>query len=290
MGDINRSIFDSKHEYVVLISPHVIIDELDISSLTSRMTQFPEVAAVQPKVLSRSIPTHYSICGGAGGLVDKLGYHYIRGSAYQERTLDSGQFDKGQSQISWFDGTLVCLRKSVFEEIGGFDSALNLQSAMMDLSMRIHQLGYEIHLITDSTVYFDEDKIEISSVDSLVGDDITLRMRMLIRYKTDFIIPLVFIHWFFDMLRAMLFVLRLKWQSAFIILKTYGRILVKLPQMISERETTLASTNHPNTKIHSETFSIYWRHYGKLGSTASNALAVFLVIASVFSLTMRDRR
>jgi hypothetical protein len=290
IATLNDLIHSSASDYILIASSFIHFEGLSLETLIQRFKHFPDVGAVQPKVMSSSNERYFAQHGGAGGLIDTLRYHYIRGSVYGESTVDNAQFDKGVSKISWSDGTMICIRKTTFDAACGFDSALTFEEAMMDFSLRIQKLGYEIHLVSDTLVTLREESMPIESVELAIRSDIQLRIRMLLRHESRFLAPLLFLHLFFDGFRFVNYFVRLRFKSAIAIVRAYSFVLFSLPEWISERSKFEELSHNDVAKWYQHPFSIYWQHYGKLGTTASNALAIFLVIASVFSLTMRDRR
>jgi GT2 family glycosyltransferase len=287
---LNETIYASESEFILIASPFINFDGLKLEKLIERMKQFPDVGAVQPKVMNASDMRFFASKGGAGGLIDQLGYHYIRGSEYGDFAADNAQFDKGFSRISWSDGTLTCIRKEAFISACGFDTLLRFDDAMMDFSLRIQKLGYEIHLVSESVAALNEEPKHKKSAGSDIKDDILLRVRMLLRYESRFLLPLMLIHFFFDLFRSVIFLLRFRLKSSIAIAQSYGYIFQNIPNWLSERGNLEELSCNSSGRVHAHPFSIYWQHFGKLGDSVSNALAIFLVIASVFSLTMRDRR
>lgn len=287
---LNKLVHTSDADYILIASSFINFDGFLLEKLIQRLRQFPDVGAVQPKVMNASDVSLFARHGGSGGLIDSLGYHYIRGSAYGEATIDYGQFDKGSSKISWSDGTIICIRKTTFDAACGFDTVLTFEDAMMDFSLRIQKMGYEIQLVSDSIVTLREDSMPVDSSIMDIRNDTLLRIRMLLRHESRFLAPLLFLHLFFDGIRCVNFIIRMRFKYAIELIRAYGTILINLPDWLFDRSNFEHLSRRDAKKWYAHPFSIYWQHYGKLGNTASNALAIFLVIASVFSLTMRDRR
>lgn len=120
--------------------------------------------------------------------------------------------------------------------------------------------------------------------------EMTNRFRMLIRHHPGPLPLIMLLHFIFDAFRGLAFLLTLQFRKFYNIGHACCSVIKNLPDWLSERAVMAGSFGERPDQTTAEPVSIYWQHYGKLGETASTALAVFLVIASVFSLTMRDRR
>lgn len=73
---------------------------------------------------------------------------------------------------------IMCLKKSTFKEVGGFDKDFFLYHEDSDISWRLRMMGYKLHLINDAVIYH---KYHFSiSTDKLYNSEIN-RLRLLLK-------------------------------------------------------------------------------------------------------------
>ena len=77
-------------------------------------------AIIQPKILDYNKKDRFEYAGAGGGFIDKFGYPYCRGRIFNSFEVDKGQYNDIQ-EIFWSSGACLFIRKSVFNELGGFD-------------------------------------------------------------------------------------------------------------------------------------------------------------------------
>ena len=96
----------------------------------------------------------FEYAGAAGGFIDYYGYPYCRGRIFQEIEKDNGQYDNN-IEIFWASGACFFIRRSVFNELGGFDENFYNHMEEIDLCWRIENLqkGYKKKFIYKSKVY-----------------------------------------------------------------------------------------------------------------------------------------
>ena len=69
----NRALQQIESRYTVLLNSDVAVTEGWLTPLLTYMEQHPDVAAVQPKILSDLQKDHFEHAGAAGGYLDRLG-------------------------------------------------------------------------------------------------------------------------------------------------------------------------------------------------------------------------
>jgi GT2 family glycosyltransferase len=279
----NRLANASKCEFLCFLSDAVEVNRECLEAVVRVFDQYPRIGLLQPKMVQVANPNVFSQVGGSGGFTDKLGYTYVRDGAFGEPQLDIGRYDNGQSFITWAASEALFVRKSVFGSACGFDETLPLHYSAIDFSMRVQRLGFRVALCSESSVGV-HDKMALVQNESIFH-----RLLLLSRHQENAFILMLLFHGIIDLFRLIgsLFIFRFRRSGN--ILKAYANVIANLPDWLHQRSqmiTTLGATR----AIYRKPVSIYWQYYAKLGKTASNALAIFLVIASVFSLTMRDRR
>ncbi|MDW8334879.1 MAG: glycosyltransferase, partial [Bacteroidia bacterium] len=112
----------------------------------------PDIAAVQPKILSYADKTRFEYAGGAGGFIDRWGYPFCRGRIFDHVETDRGQYDRAV-KIFWASGACMLVRKSVVEQIGLFDDDYFAHWEEIDFCWRAQNAGWEIWCEPRSTVF-----------------------------------------------------------------------------------------------------------------------------------------
>ena len=111
-----------------------------------------KIAAIQPKMLAYKQKHQFEYSGAAGGWLDLYGYPFARGRVFDVCEEDNGQYDKA-AEIFWASGAALVIRKSVYEEVGGFDDFFFAHQEEIDLCWRIHLAGYKVYSCPQSVVY-----------------------------------------------------------------------------------------------------------------------------------------
>lgn len=112
----------------------------------------PDVAAVQPKILSDSHPERFEYAGAAGGFIDINGYPYCRGRIFDTVEEDRGQYDI-PGEIFWASGAALAIKRTDYLDAGGLDENFFAHMEEIDLCWRLRLMGKKILYAPQSTVY-----------------------------------------------------------------------------------------------------------------------------------------
>ena len=151
-GGNNRAVPYADGEILIFLNNDVKVDPNWLSHLDSYFKEHQNVAAVQPKLRSYKDPGSFEYAGAAGGFIDKYGYPFCRGRVFDVVEKDEGQYDNS-SPIFWASGAALAIRKSIFEQLGGFDEDFEFHMEEIDLCWRLWNHGNEVHYCPDSVVY-----------------------------------------------------------------------------------------------------------------------------------------
>jgi GT2 family glycosyltransferase len=108
-------------------------------------------AIVQPKILDYKNKNYFEYAGAAGGFIDKYGYPFCRGRIFDTIEKDENQYQS--DKIFWASGACFFIRKSVFEELNGFDDDFFAHQEEIDLCWRAFNKNFEVTYCDSSTVY-----------------------------------------------------------------------------------------------------------------------------------------
>lgn len=151
-GGNNRAVSYAKGEILIFLNNDVKVQPDWLTKMDSYFKKHQEVAAVQPKLRSYKDPDHFEYAGAAGGYIDKYGYPFCRGRIFDSLEKDSGQYDTA-TPIFWASGAALAIKKSIFEEMRGFDEDFEFHMEEIDLCWRLWNHGHQVHYCPDSVVY-----------------------------------------------------------------------------------------------------------------------------------------
>ena len=147
-------------EYYLLLNSDVEVPEGWIEPLVEHMQQHPECAVCGPKLhaLDRGPAgwvrtSRFEYAGAAGGCLDALGYPYCRGRVLKKVEEDRGQYDSLPSSVAWVSGAALLIRRSVWEQLGGFDGEFFAHMEEIDLCWRAQLLGWTVDVVPQSVVW-----------------------------------------------------------------------------------------------------------------------------------------
>ncbi|HRD79169.1 MAG: bifunctional riboflavin kinase/FAD synthetase [Saprospiraceae bacterium] len=148
----NQALKTIPSPYLVLLNSDVEVTPGWLDPIIELMEHDRSIAAVQPKILSLNDKSRFEYAGACGGWLDALGYPFCRGRIFAETELDEGQYDTVED-IFWASGAAFVIRKSLYEQLGGFDGSFFAHSEEIDLCWRLKKAGYRIVVQPRSVVY-----------------------------------------------------------------------------------------------------------------------------------------
>ena len=151
-GGNNRAVPFASGELLIFLNNDVRVEKGWLQPIANAFSQNQLLGAAQPKIRSDRDSTLFEYAGAAGGLLDRYGYPYCQGRIFDHCEIDLGQYDQMKS-IFWASGAALTIRKSLFEDIGGFDEDFHLHMEEIDLSWNLLRRGYTIELVPESLVY-----------------------------------------------------------------------------------------------------------------------------------------
>jgi GT2 family glycosyltransferase len=140
--------------YVLALNPDTAVTSGALDTALETISERPEVAVVGPRLLrpdgtldhasKRSFPTplsalgHFTGAGRRSGAPERL-------AAYRAPRIERGPVDA-------VNGAFMLMRRSAFEEMGGFDEGYWMYMEDLDLSYRLAQAGYVSWFEPDAVV------------------------------------------------------------------------------------------------------------------------------------------
>lgn len=155
-GGCNSALFSSSADYVVFMNDDAVVEPFWLQPLVRVAESDSGIAALQPKILSlqaqESGKKVFDYAGGAGGMIDRLGYPYCYGRTFYGIESDHGQYDRTRD-IFWASGVAMFARRKTISDLGGFDEDYFMHMEEIDLCWRLRLRGYRIVSVPESIVY-----------------------------------------------------------------------------------------------------------------------------------------
>lgn len=144
-GGMNAGIQAARGEWVVLLGNDTLLEPDFLSEVAASLGHDDSIGAATPKIF---INNAGRTLDNTGGLLDRFGYGHARGRCEQ----DNGQYDSNNS-FFYASGSGPIYRKSVLEQVGGFDPTFMAHSEDVDLSWRMRLLGKKIVYLPNARMY-----------------------------------------------------------------------------------------------------------------------------------------
>jgi len=151
-GGYNRGLKEIDAEIYILVNTDVRVTPNWIPPVLTHFDSHPNTAIAQPHLLDDTRKEYFEYAGAAGGFIDQYGFPYCRGRIFNVLEKDNGQYDQ-DAQVFWASGACFFIRKSIFDQMDGFDDDFFAHQEEIDLCWRVHQKGYAVYAIGKSKVY-----------------------------------------------------------------------------------------------------------------------------------------
>jgi GT2 family glycosyltransferase len=222
-----------KYEHYLLLNSDVEVSPGYLSPLLSRIAT-PNIAAVQPKILSHVNKTRFEHAGASGGFLDKRGFPFCRGRIFDECETDNGQYNEAMP-VFWASGACLLIKSSLFHEVNGFDGRFFAHMEEIDLCWRLQHQGHQIWVEPSSTVYHLGGGTLSYESKTKVFLNFRNNLYMLAKNETGFWQGKIFIRMLWDGLAAVQFLLKGKPSLLYQVLKAHLAFYTSLPRLISQR-------------------------------------------------------
>ena len=148
----NVALKNIQADYYAIINSDIEVLPGWLTPLINLLEQDKLNAACQPKLLSYKNRNLFEYAGGAGGWLDSFGYPFARGRVFDICEEDKGQYDTTE-RVFWVTGAAMVIRRSVFNEMKGFDEYFFAHQEEIDLCWRMQLAGYKLYCCPSSVVY-----------------------------------------------------------------------------------------------------------------------------------------
>ncbi len=215
-----------------------------------------KTAIIQPKILDYKQKKCFEYAGAAGGYIDKYAYPYCRGRIFNTIEKDTGQYNDTQD-ITWASGACFFIKKSVFNELGGFDNSFFAHMEEIDLCWRAKNTGYNVKYVGSSSVFH----IGGATLSAVNPKKTYLNFRnslfTLTKNAGGTICLLIFTRLILDGIAGLNFLFIGQPSNTLAILKAHFSYYLNLKQLLNQRKQLKQSTTYYNKT------SIVWLYFFK---------------------------
>ncbi len=151
-GGYNRALGQVDADYCVLLNSDIEVTPYWLDPMIKLLDRHPEIAAVQPKVLSYRDKNKFEHAGAGGGFIDSLGYPFCRGRVFDYVEEDHGQYND-EREVFWATGACLMIRSKVFKKFNGFDEDFFAHMEEIDLCWKLHRANQKVFYCGNSAIY-----------------------------------------------------------------------------------------------------------------------------------------
>ncbi len=151
----NRGAGACTAELLVVCNPDVVVDREALVHLVDALDSDRGVGLVGPLVLERD-GTRYPSTRRFPSLLDGAG-HALAGllapnNRFTRRYRMEDENPAETAKVDWVSGSFMLLRRSVFEDLGGFDEAYFMYGEDVDLCWRAHMAGWGVAYVPSAHI------------------------------------------------------------------------------------------------------------------------------------------
>jgi GT2 family glycosyltransferase len=254
----NDALSQIDNRFYALVNSDIEVTRDWLNPIIECFDKNPSTAIIQPKILDFKNKTHFEYAGAAGGFIDTFGFTFCRGRLFDSIEQDLNQYSD-KSEIFWASGACLFIRSKVFRELKGFDENYFAHFEEIDLCWRAQNLNHKINYIGTSVVYhvggatLNQDNTQKTYLN--FRNNLFTLVKNLPSHNL-FII--IFIRLIFDGIAGIKFLVELKPQHTFAIIRAHFSFYTHLKSYLKLR------TEQPHkTKSYQKVNSVIWQFYLK---------------------------
>ena len=254
----NHALQQIEAEYYCLLNSDIEVTKNWIEPIIALLDSNPEVAVVQPKLLSFAHKNQFEYAGACGGFLDYLGYPFCRGRVFEYLEEDNGQYDNAM-EVFWATGAALFVRSTIFHTVTGLDEDFFAHMEEIDFCWRVKSLGYKIMVEPKSAIYHvgggTLPKNSARKTYLNFRNNMFLLLKNLPRTK---LLPVFLLRFPLDHIAALFFLFQGNYKDTWAVYRAQLSFLRQFRKMKRKR-------NNINTQVYKQTFqiSIVFQHYIK---------------------------
>lgn len=256
----NDALKEIEAEYYLLLNSDIEVTENWLEPMIECMKD-PNVAGVQPKILSYQYKNQFEHAGASGGFLDRNYFPFCRGRIFDKFEVDSGQYDY-KMEVFWATGAALLIRSKLFHEVGGFDEAFFAHMEEIDLCWRLKNMGYSFYVEPKSIVFH----VGGGTLPYLSPQKSYLNFRnslyMLVKNHPGLLFPKLLYRLILDGIAGLRFLMRGELKHLWSVIHAHGSMYVRLNTLLKQRkQITQNNTNFNDGGLYKA--SILWARYFK---------------------------
>ncbi|MCL2290006.1 MAG: glycosyltransferase family 2 protein [Bacteroidetes bacterium] len=254
----NDALQQVEAEYYCLLNSDVEVTENWIEPIVVLLDNHPDIAIVQPKLLSFAHKNQFEYAGACGGFLDYLGYPFCRGRVFEYLEEDSGQYNNA-IEVFWATGAALFVRSNIFHAVNGLDDDFFAHMEEIDFCWRVKSLGYKVMVEPKSVVYHvgggTLPKNSARKTYLNFRNNMFLLLKNLPRTK---LLPIFLLRFPLDNIAALFFLFRGHWRDTWAVYRAQLSFLRQFRKMKRKRKDV-------DKQVYKQTFqkSIVFQHYIK---------------------------
>lgn len=250
----NEALKKIEADVFCLLNSDVEVTKKWLTPIIEEFQSNLNTAIIQPKILDFKKKTHFEYAGAAGGFIDKYAYPFCRGRIFDTIEEDNKQYDDKKT-IFWASGACLCIRKSTFEALNGFDESYFAHFEEIDLCWRAFNAGYTTKYIGTSTVFH----VGGATLSALNPKKTYLNFRnslfTITKNADGFLFKILFTRLVLDGIAGINFLFSLKFNHMLAIIKAHFSFYAHLNHLLKQRKKLSKKKNYYETK------SIVWSYF-----------------------------
>lgn len=250
----NDALKDIEADVFCLLNNDVEVSKNWLNPIIETYNNDSKIAILQPKILDYKQKDKFEYAGAAGGFIDKFGYPYCRGRIFDTIENDQNQYND-IVDIFWASGACLFIKKSVFQDLNGFDESFFAHMEEIDLCWRAKNIGLKVKYVGTSTVYH----LGGGTLSAVNPKKTYLNFRnslfTLVKNAGGRLWFIIFIRLILDGIAGLHFILKLKPKHTLAIIKAHFSFYANLKLLIAQRKTLQHTKNYYNTP------SIIYRYF-----------------------------
>lgn len=258
----NDALEHVDEEVLCLLNSDVEVTKDWLNPIQALFNSEPKTSIIQPKILDYNNKDYFEYAGAAGGFIDKYGFPYCRGRIFNTIEKDVGQYND-TAEIFWASGACFFIRKSVFEDLNGFDEDFFAHMEEIDLCWRAHNKRYLTKYVGSSTVYH----VGGATLNSTNPRKTYLNFRnnlfTLTKNLPGNLFLLIFTRLCLDGLAGLKFLTEFKLKHTIAIVKSHFGFYGHLSKMLKKRQQLKQDSNSVSLPKYYKTKSIVWLYFVK---------------------------
>jgi GT2 family glycosyltransferase len=213
-----------------------------------------DTAIIQPKILDYKSKELFEYAGAGGGFIDKYGYPYCRGRIFNTIEEDKGQYNDN-ADIFWASGACFFIRNAVFKRLNGFDESFFAHMEEIDLCWRAFNDNHKVRYNGTSTVYHAGGATLSNTNPRKTYLNFRNSLFTLVKNADKNVFAKTLVRMTLDGIAGIRFLLLLKPQYFFAILKAHASFYANLSAVLKARKL------QPKRKNYYKTKSIVWSYF-----------------------------